>query len=714
MTSSTQYECDFGVSQFANLPMEIILKILTYLSPADLRSCGLVCQRFHAATQHSDFQSQLFLNLYKIHFSNDSPPISNLLNSSRDFYSVVLDQVEFGVNDSAFWTQFGDNIERLVIRSCDMRGKTFYNILRCVKNLRVLKIDQCRELFMSGCLFGQDTENCADLNFPHLTTLSITENRYLSDSIFNRIVAITPNITELDMTSCHISFHRGLYRKFYPKQQVNPSESVLTFHYISQFIVQQATYLKALNFSRTLIDGAALSTLAAIDNLVLDRLELVHCDQLTNDGIITLFTKQIHITHLNLSESSRLTDYSLIKICNCLSELKTLKLRRCRAISDAGVKEIVKLKQLTYLDISECENITDAGIVEGVAKETNEILQEMYVSALKISEAAVIKLVRSFPNLRVLDLSYCFNGVTELAMQCIFKYCRWLRILNLDHCDKITDASLTGMSMTKQLSDYENPPSPSNEVAASTSNNANGDDAPNRPHRHPIVDVLGEVLNNYEQKGARIDNSKMKISLRSKAEEEIVRDARCKQDLMKICEQNLSQSDWSGYSVATLEGLQSICLTGCNRVTDVSLLYSFRLPELRQIRLGKCQQISTAGIAELVKHCPALESVNLSECHNINDKTIEIITKGLPRLTKLFIERCYQLTDFSLDSITINCKSIREVDVRGCRSMSTEPNLRLTTVSSLRDIAMSKPGPYVTPILKSYMLPKPPPFSFSF
>lgn len=209
-------------------------------------------------------------------------------------------------------------------------------------------------------------------------------------------------------------------------------------------------------------------------------------------------------------------------------------------------------------------------------------------------------------------------------------------------------------------------------------------------------------------------SNQYKISLRSKAEDEIVRDAKQKQILMEICEKNLSEKNQSIYSLGTLKGLRILKLTGCNRVTDVTLRYSTKLPELKEISLSKCQQISIVGITELVKNCPSLEIVNLSECHNINDKAIDILTINLTRLSELYLERCTQLTDFSLDSIIINCKNIKKLDIRGCRSMSSEPNLRLSSVMTLRDIIISKPGPYVTPILINSVkpIPRPPIFPF--
>lgn len=63
---------------------------------------------------------------------------------------------------------------------------------------------------------------------------------------------------------------------------------------------------------------------------------------------------------------------------------------------------------------------------------------ELYVSALNICELAVIKLAESMTNLRVLDLSFCKNAVTNLAVQILFKHLKMLRTLNLEFCDMVS------------------------------------------------------------------------------------------------------------------------------------------------------------------------------------------------------------------------------------------------------------------------------------
>lgn len=560
-------------------------------------------------------------------------------------------------------------IESLTIDSCDITVRKLKMILSETSNLVHLKIQNSRELFMSGRLFDE-----SDFLLKQLTTLSLPNNRYLSDSLFSRMTKVMPKLSTLDLNSNSISFHRGLYKKFYPinSDEEDGSESVFTFHFINKFIKNRADKIKEINFNSTLIDGNALESLSEIDGLQLTALHLRQCDQLTNDGFIKLIKTQPFLTHLDLTFSVRITDPSLMEICENLKTLKVLKLRRCRALTDASVKMVVDLPLLEVLDISECEALTSAAVMSGIAAKKNEILKEFYLSALNICEKTIQKIAENIPNLRVLDLSFCFNHVDDTSVQMILKNLVLLRELNLDLCERISDAGLTGMSMKEKMEDLEN----------------NKDDEPIEDKREPIVSGSMFVPEPVRQPN-------FKISLRTKAEEEIVSDAMRKNAMMQMAmEINLQDHESSNYSIASLRGLRVLKLGNCNKISDVSLIYNFKLPELKELNLSKCQQISAIGIKSLVENCPSLEVLNLSECHNISDKCIELISTKLPRLTNLNISRCFQLTDYSLDYIAVNCRRIRELNVLGCRNMSDEPHLRLTNTDSLRNISFSKPGPY--------------------
>ncbi len=416
--------------------LQIILKLLGYLNPTDLYMASLTCRRWFDASQHINATTKLAINFTKIHFSDSSAPASYFLNSLRNYSKIILNYVDFGATEE-FWDRCAENIEEISFLNCDLRERYLNTILKKVKNLTALEIQNCRELFMSGRLFDKERDKKAICHAcRNVTSLSLTHNRYLSDALFHRFVTIMPKLNSLDLSGCHISFHRGLYKKFYPDSQKDASESVLTFHYIFQFIQCEAQTIKSLNFSSTLIDGAALTSLSEISDLKLEVLRLKSCDQLTNTGIISLVQKQPSLVELNLTSCVRLTDPGLMEICSSLPSLKILKLRRCRAITDLSVQQISNLN-LQILDISECEAVTGRGIIDGIAKMQNLSMMELYVSALNICEMSIIQIAENMPNLRVLDLSYCKNGVTNLAVQLIFKHLVWLRVFNLDYCDKV-------------------------------------------------------------------------------------------------------------------------------------------------------------------------------------------------------------------------------------------------------------------------------------
>jgi F-box and leucine-rich repeat protein 9 len=553
----------------------------------------------------------------------------------------------------------------LSINSCDISTKNLQIALASMKNLSRLNISNSRELFMTCGLFKDN-----DLMLEKVESLSLQQNQYLSDAQFWRVTQAMPNLKSLDLSSNSIQFHRGLYKKFYPKHndcEVG-SDNVFTFHFIRKFIEKRGETLKELHFNSTLIDGDTLQLLSEIVDLKLDKLSLRQCDQLTNDGFVTLIKVQQNLTELDLTFSVRITDKSVMEICESLKSLKVLKLRKCRAITDVSVKMIANLPQLEVLDISECELITSASIIEGIARERNENLREVHLSALNICDKAITKVTENLVNLRVLDLSYCFNHVDDVCVQMILKNLVMLRELNLDFCERISDGGLTGMTMKEKIDEFE-----------STSEQESDKHEPVVSGSIPLPIIAPPLF---------------KISLRTKAEEAIVGDALRKKAMMQMAVKiNLDEQSSSNFSIARLTGLRKLNLGSCNKISDVSLIYNFKLPELREINLSKCQQISIDGIKALVDNCPALEVVNLSECHNISDKCIELISTKLPRLTTLNLQRCYQLSDYSLDYIAMNCKRIRELNVLGCRNMSDEPHLRFASNGSL-NISFSKPGPY--------------------
>lgn len=538
-------------------------------------------------------------------------PLNIFDNSPVIHYNYLFHEVEISNKVNYFWDKMGEHIKSLSLKSCDVCEKVFTYILEKCTNLETLSILSCKDLFMSGRLLEGKTEGLFKYNLESLKALSLADNQYLTDALFSRFVVASPALEELNLSACSLQFHIGLIKKFYPSgvdMFENPSESVLTFSFILKVIASRANSIKYLTLSHTLIDGSSLKILSETENLALQSLSLYCCDQLTNVGIKALTTHQTSLKSLDLGLCNRVTDQSLLFISRDLVNLEELNIQRCRAITNLGVIELQKLKKLRSLNISQCENITKEGLENGICAVENRTLEDLDVHSLNLDESALIMLSERLPNLRSLNLSFCFNAVTDTSIQVIFQNQVLLNVLKMSHCDKVSDAGLTGMAKAQD-----------NEVET----NLDG----------PTTSTLDDSPSN------------LKIYLGSRAEEEIVRDARRKRDVMLMCE-TISTETCTGYSLARLRCLRELDISNCNRITDVSLTYAFNLKELIDLNLSRCQQITREGMEHLVKNCPTIQNLNLTDCFNLKDDAVEKVVRGLRRLKQLQLVVSLQLAAF--------------------------------------------------------------------
>ncbi|XP_043488356.1 dynein regulatory complex subunit 6 [Polistes fuscatus] len=665
-TMSSQSTINIDISR---LPLDVIIHIMSYLSISDRMAAGLVNQTWHDASLATEFIDQELMIFGPPRIDHLYDVLNILENSSRPVYNFIFKEVELK-STMSLWRQYGSFIKILHLFCCDLSERTLIGILKHCNNLRTLHISSCRECFMSGRLLDDDSEIKELLEkLKFLQELSLTYNRYLTDALFNQFISICPNVNMLNLKGCEISFHYGLFKKFYPNNNAitYASESVLTFFNILQYITSSAKQLKHLDFSHTLIDGTALATLSKLENLRLETLKLQRCNQLTIVGIRTLTFHQINLKLLDISFCTRITDFSLVLICKHLKQLESLNIRRCRAITDSGIQQIQLLRNLRELDISECEQLTSKCITDGLCNETlnnlqfidnemdieaenidlnkqeadcsitnndirNDRMWKLSVNALNLDESCITSIVKCFPNLRYLDVGYCFIAITDITIQNIFEKLIFLRTLKVTHCDRITDAGLMGID---------------------TSNN---------------IDIQSLKVNVIEKPS----ESLLRISLRSRAEEEIVCDANRTSYIKNLLKDisTLSPLTMPAFSLTRLKGLRELDFSGCTRITDVSLKHHFAFIELRVLSLRKCCQITHVGLEYVAKNNPAIEELDLTLCYNISDLGVSYLAMYLHRLKRLYLQGCTQLTNESLKYIRDNCKSLQYLDIRHCKKIT--------------------------------------------
>ncbi|KAL1449167.1 hypothetical protein WDU94_000388 [Cyamophila willieti] len=370
------------------LPMEILSQIFAYLPHIDLKNSRRVCKHWYNASLEHQLISKECIYLDHISYLTNKVDILNLfVHSVRNYHHLVIRDCEINTSDPWFelFEKYATQIQSLCIDRCDVSEKTFMNMIQTLRSLRKLEVHCCNQLLMSGLLF--DGQPMSELTLPHLNQLELVSNRYISDLLLHRFFSLTHCISDVSLKNTNISFHRALYKRFYPA--INASENqdtelvpgqnktptpatsprhysgktLLTFTHIAEFLAVNAATLYSLDLSLTLIDNESLAQLATLAGLKLKSIKLVSCDQVSNEGFVQLFQNQPSLLRVDLSSCSRLTDLSVLSLRNSCAHLIELRMRNCAGLTDIAVSGLGRcLPRLKYVDVSHCAQITGQGV----------------------------------------------------------------------------------------------------------------------------------------------------------------------------------------------------------------------------------------------------------------------------------------------------------------------------------------------------------------
>lgn len=430
-----------------DFPMELLIRIFSYLNPSDLRALSCTCRQFFEAMKYFRFTSYRTLCFNKITFSDWESPVSDFNESSRVFQHVNLYLVHFPATSNYFWYIFGTFIRTLCLERCIVKKGKFIEILRYCENLEELTICECNEMLNR---WPEDEENTNNLSLPKLKRINLQKITVLKPHVFDFFFDMAPNLDALEISLCF----KKCVDSVLIKKMVE--HSILS-------LVRKKHQIKSLYLHGTPIDDLDLMKLVSIDGLKLENLSITFTGRLLNPAmldaarraglrnkkivdlgwILELLKTHENMVYLDLSESLNLLDYCLSIICKNMPNLKELRLRRCVMISDFGIKELNCLKKLEVLDITGCEKLTDKGIKDGVVGSTwenwKENMKQLFIgSNTKYTEHTIGFIVTMFLGLTVLDVSSSPNCMTDHSLQLIIKHLKQLRSLNLNGCGQVS------------------------------------------------------------------------------------------------------------------------------------------------------------------------------------------------------------------------------------------------------------------------------------
>ncbi|XP_068241934.1 uncharacterized protein [Palaemon carinicauda] len=611
-----------------SLPYEVLSGIFYYLGVSDLLAASSVCKQWREAA------ASLLSKRVTIMITDDAAPaVETFLASSIVYQNWVFKEVDLTMNEMCrkWMESIGGTVKSLGLHSTGMSEDDFVSVLSACTRLQVLNLNGARSLFREGNLLNnpEDVEVLASA-LKHVTRLHLACSRYLTDCLFSRLMSVVGSLTKLSLAGCQISFHSAIFKRFYPADgRVQASDHVLTFDHILNYIEKNASTLREISLGRTSVDSESLHKLSKVPGLKLESVHLMSCDQLSKSGIQLLCKNQQFITDLDLSLCSRITDYAVLSVRDNLHCIKKLNLRRCRGITENGIRELRQLKHLEELNISHLEAVSSESVEEALGKEPRPKLKWLSVASLDLEWKAVASIAAMAPNLLHLDISMCVAGVNDKSVQAICESLTKLQVLYLNGCTAVSDIGLAGHGLGQK-------------------------------------DVQSTELS-LENFGIK-EKDPFKVPLGLKAERVIREEAEVKKYLQNNIEEIVQSSK---YGLSNLQGLQELNLCGCKKITDITLVYAVKFRELRYLNLSHCQGIAQDGIESVARECPSLEILMLVECAKITDHSILVITHYLKRLKTLDVQNCYQLTDDALDCLS-NSHTLRYLDVSGCIKMSLQ------------------------------------------
>ncbi|KAM8751968.1 uncharacterized protein fbxl9 [Acanthopagrus schlegelii] len=622
-------DCEWeDFTETPELPLEIIVYILSFLHASDRREASLVCRRWYSASQDLRFQRDVTFCFPASASSLEL--IRGLGRKSR--CSLIISQLDgFSLSRSLLLEVgvcLGPKLESLALPGSSITEASLLALLPRLTSLRRLDLRGLDSLFMSGAFLSREEHRQQVRSaLSGLEELDLSDLRYLSDLTFNRLTGCTPRLRRLALAGCHIAFEFDPYRGC-PVGTVEDSSALLSLRNLRRLLTEQKSTIVALDLSRTSITPESLRIIAQVPGLVLDELCLHGCKELTDYSVEVLVKHQPSLKKLDISACTELTNRSVEAVAGGLKTLTHLSLSRDWRITEKGLADLLSVSSLRSLDLSECLHISGTEIVKGL---TGSVAARAQLETLSLKSCTYIRDLEVFSltqllgdTLRELDLTSCVN-VTDLSVRSIATYLHRLVVLRLGWCKEVTDWGLLGMVETTKCD-------PDNET---------GDKGPKFTRTFGNMGFFKPPRLPFEERPKLVTQN----------------------DLQQFKQQ-------AGASLLALNRLQELDLSACDKLTDSSITQVVRYPDLHSLSLSMLPEITDASLASVAWHCRSLTSLALSHCPGISDRGVAQAVPYLQRLQHLYLSCCNNITDRSLFLLVQHCKRLRTLDISRCKNIS--------------------------------------------
>ncbi|XP_055379466.1 uncharacterized protein LOC129610777 isoform X2 [Condylostylus longicornis] len=392
MQTDKKIKLDLNENILEYLPLEILLKICSYLNGEDIKNLKLTCKHWNEITEIPQVAGRLRLKLVLITSKSTREKVNFFQNSNQKFYDISLQRCNVDLLASLFKI-IGKETKILTIEDCHFYSDdVLKDILNSTRNIEILRILHCS--------FNQCVIPKYDKVFENIKVLEIL-NKPVTKTKYGEVINIIHNIGETNLSCFTMNYIYKIFR------EGNPSK----IREFSQMVLKNHENLKELN----LLDCCFVEEKFGVyfwECLMKCKLEKFSASHVPPNADSEKFMKflisQKNLRYLKLVNIRSLTDDMMETLVSNLSDLREIELLNCVNLTDKGVLYLKKLKELNSLNITYhiayeiLENITITSILNGIAQEKNHKLTELSLCNIKMTVDQLCQVIKNLPSLKKL------------------------------------------------------------------------------------------------------------------------------------------------------------------------------------------------------------------------------------------------------------------------------------------------------------------------
>jgi len=177
----------------------------------------------------------------------------------------------------------------------------------------------------------------------------------------------------------------------------------------------------------------------------LRRLDVSHCDNIGDEGLVDLFSECTRLEYIDLS-SNKISDSTIKALMDACKLIKHITLFKCFLLTDMACAFIANApiaENILGISVSKCYGLSDAGL-SMLATSLKSLIYFDVSHIESTTDRTLVCVAENIRRISVLNTSWC-KLVTDLGINTLAAKCTNLKELHIRECYLVSDEAITNL-----------------------------------------------------------------------------------------------------------------------------------------------------------------------------------------------------------------------------------------------------------------------------